>query len=195
MPKDLDINWLTAKVVHVVRKFMIFENISIRQIEKILNIHQEAFEQDYHKRVVKLCSYEKEETVIKEGEFDSCAFWVVKGDFDVVQDGHTIAAFSKPGEIFGEMSVFEGIPRTASVISKSESICLCIDMSLIENLHDPDIEAVIRRNFDAVILNRLNETKQKISRDKEKLDKKYRKITDFEFLIRSKNISQEPPVN
>ncbi|MCK5163438.1 MAG: cyclic nucleotide-binding domain-containing protein [Desulfobacula sp.] len=193
MPKDLKTNLLSEKIISIMRKFMIFENIESHDIKTILNANPESNEGKYHKRIAKLCQYDKGEIVIKEGEFDSWSFWVIKGVFDVIQNGIPIATFADPGEIFGEMSVFEGIPRTASVVSITDGICLCIDMSIIENLNDKKIETIIKEGFYTVILERLGNTKEIIEDDRKKLEEKYADLLAFEKKI--KNKAKKKPKN
>lgn len=187
MPNDLNTNLMSDKTIGIIKKFMVFENIDIRQLKKILNIHPEASQDDYRKRIAKLCQYHEGETVIREGEFGSWTFWVVRGEFSVIQKGVTITSFSRPGEIFGEMSVFEGIPRTASVVAKTAGICLCMDMSVIENLGDKKIEALVKEGFYNVILQRLQESKEKIEAEKKQLESTYARLVDFEKTIRKKS--------
>ncbi|MCG8632653.1 MAG: cyclic nucleotide-binding domain-containing protein, partial [Desulfobacterales bacterium] len=157
MAKDLKTNLLNDQIINVIRKFMIFADLSTGEIRKLLSL-----ESEYESRIAKLCSYKAGETVIKEGDFDCWSFWVVKGSYNVIQNGELVVNFAKPGEIFGEMSVLEGIPRTASVVSVTKGVCLCIDMSVIENLKDDHIAETIKTGFYNVILNRLERTKDKM---------------------------------
>ena len=186
MPKNLKTNFMSEKIIRIISKFMIFQNIEIADIKKILNVGPESNGDEYHKRIARLCQYDEGETVIKEGEFDSWSFWVVKGVFNVIQNGIPIASFADPGEIFGEMSVFEGIPRTASVVAKTDGICLCIDMSVIDHLNDKKVESLIKQGFYSIILKRLGNAKKKIEGDKKTLELKYMSLLDFESKIRNK---------
>ena len=95
MPKDLNTNLMSEKIINVIKKFMIFEDIESHHIKKILNVNPESSGDSYHKRIAKLCRYDKGEPVIKEGDFDSWSFWVVKGVFDVIQNGISIITFAK----------------------------------------------------------------------------------------------------
>jgi CRP-like cAMP-binding protein len=186
MPKDLMANLMSENIISIIKKFMIFKNIDTTDIRKILNIDTESNGDEYLKRIAKLCQYNKGETVIHEGAFDSWSFWVVKGVFNVIQNDDSIATFTKPGEIFGEMSVFEGIPRTASVVSLTKGICLCIDMSIIDTLNDNKIEALIKKGFYSVILKRVRKTKNKIKLEKKNLDFRYTELLKFEKKIKKK---------
>lgn len=185
MPKDLKTDLMSDSIIGIIKKFMIFKQIESHDIKKILNADPKSIKNGYHDRIAKLCQYDKDEVVIQEGDFDSWSFWVVKGVFDVIQGSVPIASFEKPGEIFGEMSVFEGIPRTASVVSRTQGgICLSMDMSIIDNLNDPRIETLIKEEFYSVILERIERAKTKIANDKKRLELKYSGLVEFEKRIR-----------
>jgi CRP-like cAMP-binding protein len=179
MAKTLRTNLLDDNIINVLKKFMIFESLFPAQIRRIFEMESRGYRQP----IAKLTRYEPGEAVIREGEFDCWSFWVVKGAFEVVQEGRPIVDFSTPGEIFGEMSVLEGIPRTASVISKTRGVCLGIDMSVIENMEDAHIRETIKKGFYKVILKRLEKTKNKIDQEKKKLESKYSDLLDFEKRI------------
>ncbi len=181
MAKDLKTNLLNEPIINVIRKFMIFADLSIDEIKKILSM-----EVEYESRIAKLCQYNAGETVINEGDFDCWSFWVIKGSYNVIQNGELVINFSKPGEIFGEMSVLEGIPRTASVVSVTKGVCLCIDMSVIENLKDDHIAEIIKKGFYNVILTRLDRTKDRMMEEKQRLEVKYADLLDFEKRIQDK---------
>jgi len=180
MAKTLKTNLLDDQIINVLKKFMIFESLSPSQIRKIFEM------EGYRLPIAKIRQYEAGEAVIREGEFDCWSFWVVKGAFEVVQDGAPIISFATPGEIFGEMSVLEGIPRTASVLSKTRGVCLGIDMSVIENMADTHIRETIKKGFYKVILKRLEKTRDKMNEEKKKLEQKYAGILDFEERIRAR---------
>ncbi|MCG8619713.1 MAG: cyclic nucleotide-binding domain-containing protein [Desulfobacterales bacterium] len=181
MGKDLNVNLLDDHIISVLRKFMIFAELSVDEIKDLLSM-----EAKYKKKIAKICMYGTDEIVINEGDFDCWSFWVVKGRYEVVQAGKLVASFSKPGEIFGEMSVLEGIPRTASVVAKTKGVCLCIDMSVMENFRDSHIADIIRTGFYNVILERLNRSKDKMLEEKQRLELKYADLLDFERRIQEK---------
>ncbi len=168
---------------------MIFDDLAPADIKTILSLDSKE-STPYQSRIVKLCQYAAGETVIREGEFDCWSFWLVKGKFDVIQQKKTIASFSNPGEIFGEMSVLEGIPRTASVVSATTGICLCLDMSIIENLVDESVRTIIKNGFYKVILSRLDETKNKMMAEKHAIEKKYADLLCFEKKIQARKTNK-----
>ncbi len=95
MARDLKTNLLDDPIINVIRKFMIFADLSIDEIKKLLSL-----ESEYDSRIAKLCSYNAGETVIKEGDFDCWSFWVIKGSYNVIQNGELVVNFSTPAKIW-----------------------------------------------------------------------------------------------
>jgi len=64
-------------------------------------------------------------TIARQGEIGTGLFIVAEGAVRVVRDGEVIARLG-PGEFFGELSVLDGGPRSASVIADAPTICLAL---------------------------------------------------------------------
>ena len=67
--------------------------------------------------------YQAGSTVVKEGAPGSAFFVILEGRAKVVIGSRTIAGLG-PGDFFGEISLLDGDPRTASVVSNSPLLCL-----------------------------------------------------------------------
>ena len=63
--------------------------------------------------------------IARHGEIGTGFFVVVEGAVRVVRDGETVATIG-PGDFFGELSVLDGRPRTASVIADGPTTCLAL---------------------------------------------------------------------
>lgn len=61
----------------------------------------------------------------RQGEIGTGFFIVVSGSVRVVRDGETLAVLG-PGDFFGELSVIDGKPRTAQVVSVEPTVCLAL---------------------------------------------------------------------
>jgi small-conductance mechanosensitive channel/CRP-like cAMP-binding protein len=84
------------------------------------------------------------ETIIRAGETAASMFVVHRGSVDVSVDQngqtHTLKRLHE-GEIFGEMGLFTGEPRTANVVATEETEVLEIDHAAMRSLfeHNPDL--------------------------------------------------------
>jgi CRP/FNR family cyclic AMP-dependent transcriptional regulator len=63
--------------------------------------------------------------IVKEGSLDSAFFVILEGRARVVRDDRTIARL-RPGDFFGEISLLDQGPRTATVVADSSLRCLTL---------------------------------------------------------------------
>ena len=73
--------------------------------------------------------------IARQGEIGTGFFIVASGSVRVVRDGETLATLER-GDFFGELSVLDGKPRNAQVVSNEPTVCLA--------LASWDFEAVVR---------------------------------------------------
>lgn len=66
-----------------------------------------------------------ERVIARQGEIGTGFYVIAEGSVRVVRDGETIAKLG-PGDFFGELSVLDGKPRNAQVISAEPTICLAL---------------------------------------------------------------------
>jgi len=78
------------------------------------------------------------EVLFREGSLaDGHMFIVLEGNIEISKDGVTLQ-FAKPGEILGELALIDGLPRSASAISSSNSV--------VGVISEPDFKILILRN-------------------------------------------------
>ena len=63
--------------------------------------------------------------IARQGEIGTGFFVVVDGAARVVRDGELLARIG-PGDFFGELSVLDGLPRTAQVVADGPTRCLAL---------------------------------------------------------------------
>lgn len=77
----------------------------------------------------KLKEYGAGETIIKKGEIDHWVYFLVSGEVKIVKGEKTFAIFKRGGDLFGEMGVIDGAPRSASAWAMTKTMVLGIDCS------------------------------------------------------------------
>ena len=80
--------------------------------------------------------------IARQGEIGTGFFMIVSGLVRVVRDGETLAELG-PGTFFGELSVLDGQPRNAQVVSIGPTVCLA--------LASWDFEAVVREQPEVAL--------------------------------------------
>jgi CRP/FNR family cyclic AMP-dependent transcriptional regulator len=76
-------------------------------------------------RVTWVREYPEGSRIVKEGSLDSAFFVILEGRARVVRDDRTIARL-RQGDFFGEISLLDQGPRTASVVADSPVRCLTL---------------------------------------------------------------------
>ncbi len=109
-------------------------------------------------RFSKLRTYESEELIIKEGNYDRWLYFIISGSVKVVSQGVYIAVMENRGDIFGEMGIVSETARSASVIAMEETVCLAANVFDVEKLTGRDKHAfgyVLYRLFSQILADRL----------------------------------------
>ena len=74
--------------------------------------------------------FKKGETLVKQGEHGVGLFMIVSGKVKIVKEtaigDEWEVAVQGPGDFFGDMTVFDGAPRSASVIAVEDTECLLL---------------------------------------------------------------------
>ena len=88
--------------------------------------------------------------IARQGEIGTGFFVVVDGAVRVVRDGQELARLG-PGDFFGEMSVIDGLPRVAQVVTTEPTRCLALASWEFERLvlDHPTIGLAILRGLSA----------------------------------------------
>ncbi len=80
-----------------------------------------------HNRLGRL--YNDGDMIVRKGDEGDCMFLVQKGNLEVVigEEENRVVTTLGSGDFFGEMSLFTGEPRSATIRSRGESRVLTID--------------------------------------------------------------------
>ncbi len=123
--KDLECKKIGMEITEVTRQSDIFQGLSDGELSQLAQI-------------CKMVSYPAGETICKEGECGSEIFVLAEGKASVFaqktgKKRSKIGTIHK-GEIFGEMSIIEDLPRVADLITDVDSKLVMIDRFELENL-------------------------------------------------------------
>ncbi len=124
-------------------------------------------------KIAKSCSirvFAPEEPIIEKGQTDKSMFIIHRGvvNVQIVENGlpKTISTL-RPGDFFGEMSLFTGEPRTADVISESETQVLEIKPYILKPIleSNPELLRIIGEIIDdrRVLLENAEEEKSSMT--------------------------------
>ncbi|MGB3202829.1 MAG: cyclic nucleotide-binding domain-containing protein [Nodosilinea sp.] len=110
--------------------------------------------------------YENNYTIITQGQEGRSMYIVVSGRVSVHIGGQQVAQL-KPGECFGEMSVFDAEPRSASVTTLDPCACLVLTQ---QQLYDAiDETPGIAVNVIRLLSRRIRELNQELNQVKQQL--------------------------
>jgi len=108
--------------VDVLKKVPLFSGLSRRHLDHIAREADEVKE-------------EADTILVRQGGLGREFLLILEGGARVEKDGQTIARLG-PGDFFGEMSLIDGMPRSASVIAESPTVLLVIEARSFQNLLD-----------------------------------------------------------
>ncbi|MBL6989593.1 MAG: cyclic nucleotide-binding domain-containing protein [Bacteriovoracaceae bacterium] len=103
-------------------------------------------------------TYQDQDVIIQEGDQGEELFIIVTGNVDITKQGCHIGSFSN-GDYIGEMSLIDGEPRSASVISKGVSNLLSISKDKFSAMLQVESHVAIKLMW--CFLKRLNSTLRK----------------------------------
>ena len=109
-------------------------------------------------KLSRMIQYEPGEQIIQEGQTDNWIYFLVKGKVGIQKQGQTITILRRIGDIFGEMGIIDGSPRSASIIAIDETACLAMDASFLDKLKGGEKTAftsILFRIFAEIMANRL----------------------------------------
>lgn len=118
--------------------------------------------------------YSPGEIIIEEGSYDNWIYFLISGNVRILKKGEEIEVLRRTGDIFGEMCVIDGCPRSASIQAIDDVTCLATDISFVDRLYDEDKIAfcsIFYQMIAEVLACRLRDTSAELARHKEKLQK------------------------
>jgi ribosomal protein S18 acetylase RimI-like enzyme len=123
--KDLEVKKIGMEITEITRQSDIFHGLSDGELAQLAQI-------------CKMVSYKAGETICFEGECGQEIFVLAEGKASVrakrTGQKRSIIGIIRQGEIFGEMSIIEDLPRIADLVTDTDSKLVVIDKNELENL-------------------------------------------------------------
>jgi CRP/FNR family cyclic AMP-dependent transcriptional regulator len=138
-------------------KVELFENLVLGDIDFLLDELRE-------------CTFEEGEWVIREGEEGGSLYIVESGSVDVIKEegdgGETQLARLGPGEFFGEMSLMNSRPRSASICTRESTVLLKLSRDNFQDMLSRNHRTSLKvtYNIARVLGERLDDMNQKLDR-------------------------------
>lgn len=122
----------------------------------------------------KIRKYEPGELILEEGFFDCWIYFLVSGKIRVIKHDEGLSVLKRTGDVFGEMGIIDGSPRSASVYAVDTTVCLATDASYIDRLSGNDktvFSCILYRIFSEILANRLRLTSEELIKAKEEIER------------------------
>jgi len=139
-------------------------------MERLRNVPAfDALPQNHIREAMKVASirrYDAGETIINEGEFDNQVYFLIFGDLEITVNGNVVGSLKRLGDVFGEMGIIDGSPRSASITAVRTSLVVALDDTAIGSLGDTSkifTQAVMYRVFAEVMAVRLRDANKQIA--------------------------------
>jgi hypothetical protein len=148
---------------------------SMSKVEIILQLRTlDLFDRVTTRDLSELAALVREEThapgstIVREGDFGDCLYVVLEGEVYVTREGESIARL-KPGEFFGEMSVFDGETRSATITAATRSRLLRLERRDFLQLMDeqPGIAIAICQTLSARVRELIKKVEGRGPRDED----------------------------
>ncbi len=134
-------------------------------------------------RLSKMRTYDPEEKIITEGQDEKCMYILMSGKATVTKGGKSIITLQRSGDIFGEMSLLDMEPRSATVTAEQETSCLAIDAEYLDKLDaegKSSFHAAIYHMFAQILAYRLRVTTDKYAAAREEVKTLNKKVASLE---------------
>jgi N-acetylglutamate synthase-like GNAT family acetyltransferase len=140
-----------AVIADVTRRVRLFQGLGDWEIERLRAICSEQ-------------RFRQGQAVFAEGDPGQALFIVVDGEVQIVTDGegHQVLGMIAPGEVFGDLALVDGLPRSASAVCTADSTLLMLEASAFRQLADrhPAIGRTVLLNLCRTLSSRLRAANQ-----------------------------------
>jgi CRP-like cAMP-binding protein len=118
------IYWPPVSTAHLLERHPLLSRLAVPQIERVASCGE-------------LETFEAGEVIVAEGGLGDALYLVLTGQVQVSKSAHPLAALA-PGEFFGEMSLVEPAPRSATVTAVETSFLFRLPSVALQKLAEDD---------------------------------------------------------
>jgi CRP-like cAMP-binding protein len=133
-----------VEISHFVSSASIFKDFP----PEIMNLFVEAGD---------LVIFPEGSNIVEQGELDKTFYLIIRGSVDVLKDEELIAELGQ-GDFFGEISLVSNIPRTATVMTKEQTLLLFIESKRFWKILSENIELAMY--IESIGQHRMSEAEQ-----------------------------------
>lgn len=115
----------------------------------------------------RLETFEPGEAIIREGQYDNWIYFLIAGKVSIQKSGDQIGILQTRGDIFGEMGIIDGSPRSASICALERSTVLAMDVSYMDRLKGEQgvaFRCVLYQAFAEILAVRLRKADDRLIR-------------------------------
>ncbi len=127
-----------------------------------------SFKYDLLLQLATMCTvrqFKAGELILREGEHNTCLYFIRKGSTEVLVAGEVVAVLHTPGEVLGEMSVVNRSVVTSSMRATSDVETFVIDSTDFELVPAKDKEyftSLLFQIYSSVLVDRLDRANQRV---------------------------------
>lgn len=146
------------EIIARLRRMPVFDSLGERQMQEIV-------------KLARLRKYEPGEIVIQKGDYDQYIYFLIGGDLLILNGDVEVGRIRRLGDVFGEMGVIDGSPRSATIKALAPTLCVAVDGAFMDRLQGADkliAQAVFYRIFAEILATRLRDTSKRAA-DMERL--------------------------
>jgi len=144
--------------IEILREVELFRSLNNQELLKLSRICQKV-------------AYKAEEVIFRTGEPGDALYVIGKGEVLVIKPGDKEGEPDEVmnelgvGEIFGEMALFENLPRSATIKSKTDCTLLRIPREYFERLlkEDKMLALKVYQAVNIVLCHRLRDTTERLA--------------------------------
>jgi CRP-like cAMP-binding protein len=144
--------------IEIFKKIVLFKELSNAELIKVANITQKV-------------SFNGGDVVFRRGEAGDALYLIREGEVEVLapspeaEEVEDVVAVLKPGELFGEMALVEGEPRSATVRAKGPAKLIRLKKEYFDEMMTKEhaIALKIYRRLTIILSHRLRETTERLA--------------------------------